>query len=143
MVDFSSISPLPENNPISWVFDFYAISLKRGLNAKMKYGQQEYDFDEGVMFFIAPGQVFSIEAKNNSASKRSGWILLIHPDFFWNTASAKTIKQYEYFDYSVNEALFLSEKKKQPLTTSFKTFSKNITRTLTSSVSKSSFRKLK
>ena len=109
VVDFSSISPLPENNP-SWVFDFYAISLKRGLNAKMKYGQQEYDFDEGVMFFIAPGQVFRIEAKNNSSSKRSGWIFFLHPDFLWNTALAKTLRQYEYFDYSVNEALFLSEK---------------------------------
>ena len=43
-------------------------------------------------------------------AKRSGWILLIHPDFFWGTSLAKTIKKYEYFDYSVNEALFLSEK---------------------------------
>ena len=40
----------------------------------------------------------------------SGWILLIHPDFIWNTSLAKNIRQYEYFDYSVNEALFLSEK---------------------------------
>jgi AraC family transcriptional regulator, transcriptional activator of pobA len=110
VVDFSSIQPLPENNPVNWVFDFYSISLKRGLNAKMIYGQQEYDFDEGVMFFIAPGQVFRIESKNNSTSKRSGWILLIHPDFLWNTPLAKVIKHYEYFDYSVNEALFLSEK---------------------------------
>jgi AraC family transcriptional activator of pobA len=137
VVDFSSIRPSPENNLISWVFDFYSISLKKGLNAKMKYGQQEYDFDEGVMSFIAPGQVFRIEVKNNAPSKRSGWILLIHPDFLWNTSLAKTINRYEYFDYSVNEALFLSEKEE------FKTFSKNITRTLTSSVSKSSFRKLK
>ena len=76
----------------------------------MKYGQQEYDFDEGVMFFMAPGQVFSIEVKNHSTSKRSGWILFLHPDFLWNTYLAKTIRQYEYFDYSVNEALFLSEK---------------------------------
>jgi AraC family transcriptional regulator, transcriptional activator of pobA len=42
--------------------------------------------------------------------KRSGWMLLIHPDFLWNTSLAKTIKQYEYFDYSTHEALFLSEK---------------------------------
>jgi AraC-like DNA-binding protein len=110
VVDFSSIQPLPENNPVSWVFDFYTISLKRGLNAKMKYGQQEYDFDEGIMFFIAPGQVFRIESKSNSTSKRSGWILLIHPDFLWNSPLAKAIKHFEYFDYSVNEALFLSEK---------------------------------
>ncbi|MCB0099852.1 MAG: hypothetical protein KDE46_29165, partial [Caldilineaceae bacterium] len=39
------------------VLDFYSISIKQCLNGKFKYGQQEYDFDEGVMFFIAPGQV--------------------------------------------------------------------------------------
>jgi AraC family transcriptional activator of pobA len=42
--------------------------------------------------------------------QHTGWMLLIHPDFLWNTPLAKTIKQYEYFDYSANEALFLSEK---------------------------------
>jgi len=110
VVDFSSINSSPENNPISWILNFYSISIKRGFNAKMKYGQQEYDFDEGIMFFIAPGQVFSIEVNKDSALQRSGWILLVHPDFLWNAPLAKIIKQYEYFDYSVNEALFLSEK---------------------------------
>jgi len=40
----------------------------------------------------------------------SGWALYIHPDFLWNTPLAKSMKRYEYFDYSVNEALYLSEK---------------------------------
>lgn len=79
------------------------------MNVKYKYGQQEYDFDEGVMFFMAPSQVFGIEI-GKEASKPSGWMLLVHPDFLWNTSLAKTIKKYEYFDYSVKEALFLSEK---------------------------------
>jgi AraC-like DNA-binding protein len=110
LIDYGSIKHSTENNPISWVFDFYSISLKRDFNAKIKYGQQKYDFDEGIMFFISPGQVFSIEVEKNAALKHSGWILLVHPDFLWNTPLAKAIKQYEYFDYSVNEALFLSEK---------------------------------
>jgi AraC-like DNA-binding protein len=62
------------------------------------------------MFFMSPGQVFGVEIDNGSALKHSGWLLLVHPDFLWNTPLAKTIKQYEYFDYSVNEALYLSEK---------------------------------
>lgn len=110
VVDYAAIRHSAENNQISWVFDFYSISLKRTSNAKMKYGQQQYDFDGGVMFFMAPNQVFSIEVDNNIVPKHSGWILLIHPDFLWNTPLAKNIHQYEYFDYSVNEALFLSEK---------------------------------
>src|SRR5450631_2793032 len=111
VINLESITNSPGNVPISLVFDFYSISLKRDFNAKIKYGQQEYDFDEGVMFFISPNQVFGIiEVNKDEVLKRSGWLLLVHPDFLWNTALAKTIKQYEYFDYSVHEALFLSEK---------------------------------
>jgi AraC-like DNA-binding protein len=110
VVDYSKIVRSPEISQTNWVLDFYNISIKRGLNAKFKYGQQEYDFDEGVMFFISPNQVFRIEAEPNATAEQSGWMLLIHPDFLWNTALANSIKLYEYFDYSVNEALFVSEK---------------------------------
>ncbi|MBT1686965.1 helix-turn-helix domain-containing protein [Dawidia soli] len=110
VIDYSKIVRPPEISQVNWVLDFYNISLKRGINAKMKYGQQEYDFDEGVMFFIAPNQVFRIEAEPGATTDQSGWMLLIHPDFFWNTGLAKSVRQYEFFDYSVNEALFVSEK---------------------------------
>ena len=115
VVDFSEVYRPAEISDTNWVFDFYQISVKRGMNAKMKYGQQEYDFDEGIMFFISPNQVFRIEPESNPTSQRSGWILLIHPDFFWNTPLAKNIKRYEFFDYSVNEALFLSDKEEKTL----------------------------
>jgi AraC family transcriptional regulator, transcriptional activator of pobA len=115
LIDFESIQYSAENNPISWVLDFYSIALKKNFDAKVKYGQQEYDFDEGVLFFISPNQVFSIEVNKNKVSKLSGWMLLIHPDFFWNTSLAKTINQYEYFNYAVNEALFLSDKEEMIL----------------------------
>ncbi len=95
---------------VSLVNDFYSIALKRNFNGKIKYGQQEYDFDEGIMTFMSPGQVLSIQMKPGEELKHSGWLLLIHPDFLWNTPLAKTIKQYEFFSYSVNEALFLSDK---------------------------------
>jgi len=115
VVDYGSIRHTPEFNVTSWTLDFYSISLKRNSAAKMKYGQQDYDFDEGIMFFMAPGQVFSVEINNSLPSIHSGWILLIHPDFLWSTSLAKTIKKYEYFDYSVNEALFLSEKEESTI----------------------------
>lgn len=114
LVDYSKIRHTPENNDISWVYDFYFIALKRGLDAKIKYGQQEYDFDEGTMFFISPGQVFKIEV-NQDAPGKSGWMLLVHPDFLWNTPLANNIKKYKYFGYSVREALFLSEKEETAL----------------------------
>ena len=108
VVNFANVKRLREDEPRSIVNNFYSIALKRSFNAKMKYGQQEYDFDEGIMFFISPGQVFSIEA--DGEIKHSGWSLLVHPDFLWNTPLAQKIKQYEYFSYSVHEALHLSEK---------------------------------
>ncbi len=111
VVDYSNIKHTAKTEMTSWVLDFYSVSLKRNSAAKIKYGQQEYDFDEGIMFFIAPGQVFNVMTTGtDTVQKHTGWMLLIHPDFFWNTSLAKNIKQYEYFDYSVNEALFLSEK---------------------------------
>ncbi|MDT0651712.1 helix-turn-helix domain-containing protein [Autumnicola edwardsiae] len=109
IVDYSAIEIPPNSDKINWIFDFYQIAIKRGLNAKMKYGQQEYDFDDGVMFFIAPNQVFRIEPETRSGNERSGWMLQFHPKFLRNTALNKEIKQFEFFNYTVNEALFLSE----------------------------------
>lgn len=114
VINFESITQIRDDEPKSIVQDFYAIALKKNINCKMNYGQQEYDFDEGTMFFISPGQVYSIQA--NAALTHMGWLLLIHPDFFWNTSLSKTIKQYEYFSYSVNEALYLSEKEEVTIT---------------------------
>ncbi|WP_430402245.1 helix-turn-helix domain-containing protein [Fluviicola sp.] len=115
VIDFNELYRPVDIGEVYWVFDFYQISMKRGISAKLKYGQQEYDFDEGVLFFISPNQVFGVVAEQNPTSERSGWMLLIHPDFLWNTSLAKTIKQYEFFDYSVNEALFLSDKEEKTL----------------------------
>lgn len=115
VVDYSAIKRPSDISEISIVLDFYMISQKRGIGGKMYYGQQEFDFDEGVMAFIEPNQVFRIQSDPASVEKRSGWMLLIHPDFLWNTPLAKTIKRYDYFDYSVNEALFLSEKEQKTL----------------------------
>ncbi|RZL41703.1 MAG: AraC family transcriptional regulator [Pedobacter sp.] len=92
------------------ICDFYAIAIKKGVDYELRYGQNRYDFDEGVMSFIAPNQVIKVEGQEIDRSKASGWILLIHPDFLWNSALATGINKYEYFNYSVHEALFLSDK---------------------------------
>ncbi|WP_217604582.1 AraC family transcriptional regulator [Chitinophaga sp. GbtcB8] len=113
VISFEDIKRMDEH-AYSFTHNFYSIGLKRNFNGKMKYGQQEYDFDEGVMIFISPGQVFTIEAEEEL--KHSGWLLLVHPDYLWNTSLAKTIKQYEYFSYAVNEALHLSEKEEVMVT---------------------------
>jgi len=116
VVNVEAFKHSPDDEPTTLVLDYYSISLKRGVNTKIKYGRQEYDFDEGIMFFIAPGQVFSVAHDKEEKLKMSGWLLLIHPDFLWNTHLAKKIRQYEYFNYSSKEALFLSEKEEAVVT---------------------------
>lgn len=96
--------------------DFYVIALKRVFDkSRLKYGQQAYDFNEGIMTFMSPNQVFGIVPESKEALKQSGWVLLIHPDFLWHTPLAETIRNYEFFDYSVAEALFLSEKEERTI----------------------------
>ncbi|MDJ1497502.1 helix-turn-helix transcriptional regulator [Cytophagaceae bacterium DM2B3-1] len=114
VINVEDIRNLPVGEAATLVMDLYCIALKRNFKGKIKYGQQKYDFDEGVLFFMSPGQVLSIEATEEVF--HSGWMLLIHPDFLWNTPLANTIKQYEYFSYSVHEALFLSEKEETVIT---------------------------
>ncbi|MFW0717750.1 helix-turn-helix domain-containing protein [Pedobacter sp. N23S346] len=114
VINLDDVKSMPKGEN-SIVFDFYSIALKRNFNGKMRYGQQQYDFDEGIMFFISPGQLFRIEVEDEQALNHSGWMLFVHPDFLWNTPLAKTIKQNEFFDYSVHEALFLSEKEEHTI----------------------------
>lgn len=109
LISVIDLTGLKNNSGISAVmFDFYVVSLKRGCD-KLLYGQQPYDFDEGLMGFMSPGQVLR-EEDTGTPKNLAGWMLFIHPDFLWNTALAKKIKQYAYFDYATNEALFLSDK---------------------------------
>lgn len=101
---------------VSLIFDFYSIAMKRVPERKFKYGQLEHDFMDGVLFCMAPGQVFGFEIKEGVEHRPSGWMILIHPDFLWNTNLAKTIKQYQFFSYSANESLHLSEKEENLMT---------------------------
>ena len=108
VINFDDMEQSSESLTQSLIFDFYMISVKRDMDHKYRYGQQDYDFDEGIMFGMAPHQVLSVTREINGKNP-SGWMIMIHPDFLWNTPMATTIRKYDFFDYSVNEALFLSE----------------------------------
>ena len=99
------------------IFDFYSIALKRVPDAKIKYGQQMSDFDDGVLFFMAPGQVFTIEVNEDKIHRPTGWMILFHSDLLWNTPLAKAIKDYDFFDYTLFEALHVAENEEITLNT--------------------------
>ncbi|MEY4011406.1 MAG: hypothetical protein RIT22_530 [Bacteroidota bacterium] len=94
-----------------FVNNLYSISIKKGETGRVKYGQTEYDFDEGIMTLTAPKQVIAIEKVE--AVKLTGYKLLIHPDFLQGYPLSKSIREYGYFSYTNNKALFLSEKEEQ------------------------------
>lgn len=111
VIDISTPMQMQEEEPVNMTMDFYSIAVKRMSNVKVKYGQQYLDFNEGVMSFMAPRQVFSISINDETIeTQRSGWVIYIHPDFLWNAPLAKVIKQYDFWDYSIREALLLSAK---------------------------------
>ena len=96
--------------------NFYCVSLKRDIVGKVKYGQQYYDYDKGLMTFIAPKQVQSLDAPHAEilgSDSGTGNALLFHPDFLYKHPLATTIKSYGFFSYAVNEALHLSEKEEK------------------------------
>lgn len=113
LVDYGKVNYQTDGDEISWVQNFYSVGLKRNIHGKFKYGQQQYDFDEGIMSFVSPGQVVNLKIDRSETTKPTGMLLLIHPDFLWNTPLAKKIKQYDFFGYSINEALFMSEKEEK------------------------------
>jgi AraC family transcriptional activator of pobA len=117
LVDYGMVDYDTEDNEISWIQNFYSIGLKRNINGKFRYGQQQYDFDEGLVSFVAPGQLINIVVDKSAEVKPSGLLLFVHPDFLWNTPLAKSIKQYEFFGYAANEALFVSEKEENSIAT--------------------------
>ena len=108
VINFDEIQCFADDSLKSVVYNFYSICIKKDFKGKLKYGQNYYDFDEGVLTFFSPGQVVTTELTDDL--KLSGYWLIIHPDFIQSYPLAKTIKDYGYFSYAVNEALFLSEK---------------------------------
>jgi len=109
LISIVDLKGLKNNHDIDAViFDLYVISMKRGCDG-LHYGQQKYDFDEGLMAFMSPGQVLRGE-ENGVPPNLEGWMLFVHPDFLWNTSLANKIRRYEYFSYATHEALFLSDK---------------------------------
>ncbi len=90
---------------------FYAVFLKDVRCGDMVYGRQTYDYQEGTLVFIAPGQVVGV-IDDGVKIKPKGWALLFHPDLLRGTPLAKEIHTFSFFSYQSNEALHLAERER-------------------------------
>ncbi len=100
---------------LTYVFDLYQISLKKGIQGAISYGRNAYDFQEGTMVFTRPDQSMRID-NNEVYVGASGWTLIFHPDLIRKSQLGETIENYTYFSYEVTEALHVSEDEQRTLT---------------------------
>jgi len=109
IIDFSKAK---ERTGPKMHFGVYCIVLKEVKCGDLKYGRNYYDYQEGTLVFISPGQIIDVENKVDYYQP-IGHALVFHPDLIRGTSLAKSINDYNFFSYSTNEALHLSEKERQ------------------------------
>ena len=109
VVDFSKCKPMLHSLQR---FGFYAVFLKDVKCGDIRYGRNYYDYQEGTLVFLAPGQVVGI-VNNGEYFQPKGWALLFHPDLIRGTSLVREMKNYTFFSYESNEALHLSEQERK------------------------------
>lgn len=108
VIDFSKIEPFYFFRKQMGI---YAIFLKEAKCGNLTYGCNTYDYEEGTLLFIAPGQVYGIES-NGEKQQAQGHALIFHPDLIHGTSLGKNIKDYSFFSYEIKEALHLSARER-------------------------------
>lgn len=109
-----SVIDLSKGGPrmaVSIYFGFYAVFLKEVKCGDLRYGKNIYDYQEGTLVFIAPGQVVGIN--NPGLYHPKGYALVFHPDLIHGTPLGKHIQDYTFFGYQSNEALHVSERERR------------------------------
>ena len=109
VLDQSKSKPL---YPARFISGLYVVFLKEVKCGELKYGRNNYDYEEGTLIFIAPGQVYGID-DNMKAVQPKGLALAFHPDLIHGTSLGRHINEYNFFSYNVNEALHVSERERQ------------------------------
>lgn len=94
--------------------DCYGIFLQREFPENLTYGIGTYHDGDGSLIAFAPGQ---IGGKRDDGTRRQyhGWVLLFDPVFIHGTEIERRMKDYHFFSYNSNEALFLKPQEKDTL----------------------------
>lgn len=109
VVDLSKAAPRQMS---SMYFGFYTVFLKEVKCGDLRYGKNTYDYQEGTLVFIAPGQVVTVENAGETYQPK-GYALVFHPDIIHGTNLGRHINEYSFFGYQSNEALHVSERERK------------------------------
>jgi len=114
VIDFSKAHPRSwgGEKKVRINYGLYCIFLKDVKCGDLKYGRNYYDYQEGTLVFVAPGQVMEIE-NDGQVYQPKGHALVFHPDLIRGTSLSKTIHEYNFFSYQANEALHVSERERK------------------------------
>ncbi|MFZ1527571.1 MAG: helix-turn-helix transcriptional regulator [Ferruginibacter sp.] len=112
LVSVIDLSKANRRKASNMYFGFYTVFLKQVDCGNLRYGRRTYDYQEGTLVFIAPGQVISVD-NPGEAYQPKGHALVFHADLIHGTALGKHIHEYSFFGYQSNEALHLSEREKR------------------------------
>ncbi|TKC65705.1 helix-turn-helix transcriptional regulator [Pedobacter hiemivivus] len=93
-------------------YGFYGVFLKEVKCGDLQYGCNYYDYEEGTLVFIGPGQVIGTE-NNGELYQPKGYALVFHPDLLRGTSLGRHMADYNFFSYEVHEALHLSESERK------------------------------
>lgn len=99
-------------------YSFYTIFLKQIRCGDLRYGLKNYDYQEGTLIFLAPGQAIG-ENNEEMFYQPQGLALVFHPDLIHGTHLGRHIGDYTFFSYEVHEALHISEQERQIVTDCF------------------------
>lgn len=90
--------------------NFYSFALLYDYNDEidLSYGDDYYYVNSGNrLICVSAGQVQKLNNASNFETK--GFVFAIHADFFLYYLPTLNMKEYEFFSYSVNEGLVLTE----------------------------------
>lgn len=125
LVSVVNFNEIPTVQNFRRYMGIYAVFLKNIKCGDMRYGCQPYDYEDGTLVFVSPGQIYGIDSKG-VAIKPSGYGLVFHPDFIKGTNLGKHIKDYTFLSYEVNEALHLSKKERKTIVHCFEKIAEEI-----------------
>ena len=114
IVDFDKVDAAGKTGmrPDAIHFNCYAIFLKDAKGCKLKYGGKSYDYDEGTLVFVGPGQTIELGGYEPDFVPK-GYTMLFHPDLLLGTELGNKIHSYSFFSYASNEALHLSARERK------------------------------
>lgn len=108
IVDFETVSPIRSslNN-----YGVYGLFMHSQVRDDLTYGRGNFKHASGSLICVAPGQIGGREDRGDLIDI-DGWALLFHPQLLAGTHLEKEIGDFTFFDYSANEALFMTDEER-------------------------------